>query len=170
MDDAPHVGQKAHVKHAVGLVEHQHFHLAQVDRALADVIEKPTRTGNHDLGAGPQSLQLRPHAYPAVDRDTAQGCLAAQVYERLVDLLGQLARGRHDQRADAAPGSLLQAMQDREGKRGGLARAGLRQTHHVASRHDRGNGLFLNGSRFLVTERVYTRGQPRAQVECCKSH
>ena len=49
--DAAHVGQEAHVKHAVRLVEHQHFDPAQVDGSLADMIEQATRAGNDDLDA-----------------------------------------------------------------------------------------------------------------------
>ncbi len=28
LDDAPHIGQEAHVEHAVGLIEHQHLDVA----------------------------------------------------------------------------------------------------------------------------------------------
>ena len=39
-------GQKAHVEHAVGLVEHQDLNLVQVAGALLDQVDQTTRRGN----------------------------------------------------------------------------------------------------------------------------
>ena len=50
-EDAPDVGDEAHVQHAIGLVEDEDLDAAEVDGALPDVVEQPTGRGHHDLGA-----------------------------------------------------------------------------------------------------------------------
>ena len=52
--------------------------LRQVDRALADVVEQAAGTGDDDLDAGAQVLDLRVHAHSAVDGDAAPFRLVAQ--------------------------------------------------------------------------------------------
>ena len=76
-DDAAHIGQEAHVEHAVGLVQHQHFDARQVDGALADMIEQATGAGHDDFGATPERGKLAAHADAAVDGDAAQAGAAA---------------------------------------------------------------------------------------------
>ena len=139
--------------------------LGQVHGALADVVEEPAGAGDHDLGAGAQGLQLRPEADAAVDGDAAQPRLSAQVGEGLVDLLGQLARGRDDQGAHAAARALFEALQDGKREGGRLAGAGLGQAHDVAAGHDGRDRLFLDGRRFTIAERGYARRKARAEVE-----
>ena len=51
--DPADVADESHVEHAVGLVQDEDLDPAQVDGALADVVEQPTRGGDHDLGAVP---------------------------------------------------------------------------------------------------------------------
>ncbi len=58
-ENAPDVGEKAHVEHLVGLVEHQHLQPAEVDGPLPDMVEEPPGTGDDDLGAALQLLHLR---------------------------------------------------------------------------------------------------------------
>ena len=50
-DDALDVWNEAHVEHAVGLIEHQHLDLRQVDGALLHVVEQAARRGHHDFDA-----------------------------------------------------------------------------------------------------------------------
>ncbi len=71
-EDAADVGQEAHVAHAVGLVQHQHLDLRQVDAALGDQVEQASGAGDDDLGAAAQRLHLRALAHAAVDGDAAQ--------------------------------------------------------------------------------------------------
>ena len=70
---------------------------------------------------------------------------ALVVVQGIASLLGQFAGGGHDQGAQGSAFALDQAVQDRQGKRGRLAGAGLGQAHDVAAFHDRGNGLGLDG-------------------------
>ena len=57
--DAPDGGQKAHVKHAVGFVEHEDFDFAQVDQLAGDEILQASGSCNHQAGAGAHRLNLR---------------------------------------------------------------------------------------------------------------
>jgi hypothetical protein len=50
-EDALDVGDEAHVQHAVGFVEHQHFDLGEGDALLLDVVEQAARRGDDDLAA-----------------------------------------------------------------------------------------------------------------------
>ena len=45
------VMDKAHVQHAVGLVEHQDLDLAQVQRTLASMVQQAARCGHQDVHA-----------------------------------------------------------------------------------------------------------------------
>jgi len=77
--------------------------------------------------------------------------VAAIVPQRLGYLNGQLARGRQDERSEAAAGSGAQAVQDRQGEGGGLAGARLGAADQIAPGEHAGDGPFLDGRRRLVT-------------------
>ena len=67
-----------------------------------------------------------------------------KVDERLVDLLGQLARGRDDQGAHAAARALLETLKNGQRKGRRLAGAGLGQAHDVTPGHDGRDRLLLD--------------------------
>ncbi len=71
--------------------------------------------------------------------------------KRLSHLKGQLAGGgQHERLGCGAGGVDFRQNRDRERRR--LAGAGLRQPHHVGTRHQRGDGRSLNPRRGLVTD------------------
>ncbi len=131
-EDAADVGQEAHVAHAVGLVQHQHLDVGEVDGLVAQQVEQASGAGDDDLCAAIELLDLGPLADAAVDGDAADAGAAAQLGGGLVDLLGQLAGRRHDQHADLAHRPFGQALQDGQHEGCGLAGAGLGQAQHVA--------------------------------------
>ncbi len=51
LEDAANVGQKAHIAHAIGFIQHQHFDMREVDMPVAEQIEQSAGTGHDDLGA-----------------------------------------------------------------------------------------------------------------------
>ena len=71
--DLADVRDEAHVEHPVGLVEDEDLDLAEVHRALADVVQQPARSGDEDLDAAPEQLDLRVDPGAAVDDRRAQG-------------------------------------------------------------------------------------------------
>ena len=165
LDDTPHIGQKAHVEHAVGLVQHEHLDAGQVHGALTDMIEKPAGAGHHNLRSGAQGLKLAPETNATVDGDAAQARLPTQDAKRLVNLLGQLARGRDDQCSHTAARALLETLKNGQRKSRRLAGAGLGQAHDVTPGHDGRDRLLLDRGRLDIAERGYARGNARAEVE-----
>ena len=145
VEELAHLGQEAHVGHAVGLVDHDRLHRGQVDFATLDEVLEPSGAGHEDVGAAPHRLQLRAEAGAAVHRGHAQLARAAQPRELTAHLRGQLARG-HEHEADgpvrvspAEPGD----HRDAEGE--GLARAGVGLARHVTAGHAVGDGHGLDG-------------------------
>jgi len=65
-DDAADARQEPHVEHAVALVEDEDLDLAEVDRALIEVIDQPAGASDDDVGPA-YGLDLRAHADAAVD-------------------------------------------------------------------------------------------------------
>ena len=170
LEDAPDVGQEAHVAHAVGLVQHQHFDAGEVDLAIADQVEQAARTGDDDLGAAAQRFDLGRLAHAAIDGDAAHLHALAQRDARLGDLFGQLARGRHDQHAHLAQRTFGQPLQDGQHEGRGLAGAGLSQAQHIAPLQDDGNGLLLDGRGRGIAHCLDARANARIEGKLFKIH
>ena len=66
-EDLADVADEAHVEHPVGLVEDEDLDPAQVDGALAGVVEQASGRGDHDLDATAQRADLAAEADAAVD-------------------------------------------------------------------------------------------------------
>ncbi|CFE00772.1 Uncharacterised protein [Bordetella pertussis] len=150
-DDAFEIGQKAHVEHAVGLVEHQDADLAEVDVLLLDVIEQAPRRGHQDFATAPQGFLLRTDVHAAEHHGAAQRRMQAVALDAFVNLVGQFPRGRENEgphrvarRRCAGIGQRHQAMQDRQRECRRLAGAGLGGAHHIAAFHYDRNRLRLN--------------------------
>ena len=158
--DALDVFGETHGEHLVGLVEHQVVHPRQVQRPAFEVVDDPAGGADHHLRTASQPGQLHAVGRPAVDRqhvDLRQ--MRAVAAERLGHLQGQLPGGREHQRLRRGALDVdLGQDRDREGRR--LAGAGLRQSHHVGTRHQRRDGRRLDGRRRLVAD-VADRPQDR---------
>ena len=100
--DAAHVGQKTHVEHAVGFVEHEKFHLVQLQRALFQMIEQSSGRGDDDVRAGAQFIVLLAVADAAEDDGDFQIGEAGEIAEGGFHLRGEFARGFEDEHARAA--------------------------------------------------------------------
>src|SRR5664280_2321324 len=91
LDDAPDVGQEAHVQHHVRFVEDKDLYPGEIDRTLADMVQQATRAGDDNVDAVPERIDLRVDADAAVDGENGEARLAAQVAEVLGDLFRQFA-------------------------------------------------------------------------------
>ena len=168
-------GQKAHVEHAVGLVEHQDLNLVQVAGTLLDKIDQTARRCDQDVAAVLEGSGLRLVAHAAHD---GHGDMAGDVGNfacDLVDLLGKLARGGDNEHHGAAAVALglfstatavaatalahglgrsdvLQIIHGRQQEGGRLAGAGLSGGKQVAAFEHHGNRTGLHGRRRRVAQ------------------
>ena len=108
------VGQEPQVEHLVGLVEHQHLHVRQVEVALLGQVEQSAGGADDHLDAAPQRLDLRLVGAPAVHGEHPRRVQCACRLEVAGHLHGQLA-GRHH-------GQGLRLARGREGVPAGVGR------------------------------------------------
>ncbi len=150
---------KTHVEHPVRLVEHEDLDVREVDRLLLEVIEQAARRRDDDVHAAPELVDL------GIDPDAAEHDhrlelqVLAVVTDAFLDLGGEFARRREDQRADHGLDARRvmgmraggEPMKDRQGETGGLAGAGLRAGKQVTAAEHGRNGLPLDrGGRFVA--------------------
>ena len=74
LDNAPHVGQKAHVEHAVAFVEHQDLDRVEFGITLLDEVEQTAWRCHQNLYAVFQGLDLAVRADSAIDGRAPELC------------------------------------------------------------------------------------------------
>ena len=89
--------QEAHVGHTVGLVDDNEFDVAQFAAAASDQVFESTRTGNKNVNALFESLDISFDAGSTEDRNDGSVLCRSQRFEFIFDLRGQLASRRQDQ-------------------------------------------------------------------------
>ena len=142
--DALDVGQKAHVQHAVRLVEHQVIDVVKAQRAATEVVQHAARRADHDVGASLQVFELASVAGAAVDGGDADALdVLRNLAQLFADLDRQLARRGEHQRLRVRQ-RLVDALDQWDAKRGGLTRAGLRLADDVAAVQQERNDPRLN--------------------------
>ena len=92
-EDAPDRGEKAHVGHAVGLVDDDEIDVIERHQTRLDQILEPAGACHDEFGAGVERLALRAVADPAVHGDDIVEATANERPQLAGDLLGQLAVG-----------------------------------------------------------------------------
>ncbi len=149
LDDALDVGKEAQVEHAVGLVQDQHGHLAEVEVLLVHQVEEAAGRADDDVDALLERLDLGLVRAPAVDGEDARAQLAAGDDEVLGHLEGQLARRDDDEPAGllAVLAGLADALQHRHAEGVGLAGACARLADDILSADRERKGHLLNGER-----------------------
>ncbi len=143
------------IQHAIGLVQHQHLQLAQLQRVLGVQVEQSPGRGDQYVGAPAQCHHLRIEADSTIGDGDAQWQVSTIVAQLVADLLGQFARGREHQGAHAVGGgrcAVTESLQQRQRKAGGLAGAGLRGGDQITSSQDQRNGLRLYRRGCLVVQ------------------
>jgi hypothetical protein len=146
------VVDETHAQHLVRLVQHQRAQLAETEGAAAHVIHHATRRAHHHVHAAGQHPQLHAVVLATVDRQHVQvrqlGCIAL---ERFGHLDREFARGREHQHLGRAH-LHVDAREQWQRERSGLAGAGLRLAEQVAPFEQRWNGAGLDGRRDLVAD------------------
>ena len=152
-DDLAHGRPEAHVEHAVGFVEHEHFHAAQMRGTLVHKVDQAARRGDEHVDAAVERLDLRVVGNAADYGEDAMVRVLGDGAAHLADLLGKLARGGYHQheRSLVALG-MPELVHGGQAERGGLARAGLRGGDQVAAFEHLGDGLLLHRGGGAVTQ------------------
>ena len=120
--------QKAHVEHAIDLVEHENVDIAQTDRSLFEIVDQAARSGDNDIDSPFEFAALQAVAYPAKNRDRAKIGETREIPEGGLHLGGEFARGlKHEDPSVAGAASRMadQPGEDGQGKGGGLPSPGL---------------------------------------------
>ncbi len=172
-----HVVNEAHVQHAVGFIEHQDLHLAQIEVALIGQVEQAARGSHQHIHSLAEFLDLRIHAHTTKDHGGFELQMLAVGFDRFFHLGSQLAGGGEHQgphRAGlTALGSfpaVLQAVQHGQRESGGLASARLSARQQIAAGQHGWNGLGLNGSGGVVALLAYGVKNGRGQFQFFECH
>ncbi len=173
------VVDEAHVEHPVGLVEHEDFHMGQIDGVLAGQIEQAAGAGDEYVKPLGQGLDLRIHADAAEDHRAFQRQVTGVELEAVVYLGGELTGRRQHQNAGLLGAVAVfavrvavgeQQFEHRKGEAARLAGAGLGGNHQVAALQHGGNGPLLHGGRLGVTGGLDGTGQSLGETEGSKGH
>jgi hypothetical protein len=89
--DAAHVGEKAHVEHAVGFVEHEVLDVIELAGAAFDVVEQTTGSGDDDVEAGAEGIHLAAITDATVKNRGAEIGKASEITDGGLDLGGEFA-------------------------------------------------------------------------------
>mmetsp|Transcript_24988 Transcript_24988/g.59491 ORF Transcript_24988/g.59491 Transcript_24988/m.59491 type:complete len:444 (-) Transcript_24988:978-2309(-) len=146
--DTENLRLKAHVEHAVRLVEDQIGRPLAGARLHLDEVDEPPGGADRHVRAGLQVLELLVLAEPAEGRDAAEAVRLAELPCLLVYLLRELARRGDDDPDGALPFLKLRLVHDvhqhRQHKRCRLPRARLGDAQDVAAGEHRWDGLSLD--------------------------
>ncbi len=155
---------EAHVEHAVGFVQHQRAHRAQVQRALACQLLHAAGCADHHMRVMAfQRRQLRAQRHAAHQQQQLQvGDAGGQLADLLADLVGQFAGRAQHQRLHADQAG-VDGLQQAQAEGGGLAAAGRRLCDHIAAIQDGRQALRLHGREGGVAEGIQAGLQGRAQ-------
>ena len=162
--DAADRPDEAEIEHLVDLVENEEFDGVQIADARVEMIDQAPRRRHQHVEPARQRADLRAVRHAAEDDGDVERQAGREVAEALRDLAGEFARrGEHENARPAARrGPLVgdEAVEDRQREGRRLAGAGLGDADQVASVHQDGNGLSLNGGRLGVAH-LGQRGHER---------
>ena len=169
-EDAPDVGQEAHVEHPVRFVEHEVLECIELCVGRAHVIEQPARRRDDHVDASAERVLLRTHPHPAVDGCPGERGVNGKRIEVFEDLRRELPRRREHQRARDAARPSNEAVKDRQQERRRLAAARLRAREQIASLQGGRNRLLLNRRRTNEPELADTLEQVRMKAQRGERH
>ena len=154
---------EAHVEHAVGFVQHQRAHLAQVQRVLLHQFQHAAGRADHHVRRMRERGELRTQRNAAAEHRQFQvGDAGRQLAQLLADLVGEFAGGAEHQGLGARGGG-VDALQQAQPECRGLAAAGRRLRDQVAAFEHGGQGLRLDRGQRGVVECVQARFQGRIE-------
>ena len=175
LQDARDVREKAHVEHAVGFVEDDHFDLRELYGLLFDVVEETPRRRREDFDPAAKHVGLRTNVDAPVDDPHAKRRVLGVGFEVFRHLDGEFARRRQNEGAHwmargrhRRVGLRKNAREKRQPEARGLPGPRLRRPHHVAPCEHDGDGLFLNRRGRLVAHAFNGRKETRIKMKIGK--
>jgi hypothetical protein len=134
------------------------------------VILNAARRSDDGVHAAAQLLQLKVHAGAAVNGQHVEAFEVARVgLHRLGDLDRELARRRQHEQLRLRTRD-VDAAEQRQRERRGLARTGLRLAQHVAAREQRGYRRLLDRRRRFVADGAHGGEHGFAQAETVEGY
>src|SRR5690606_9656700 len=125
---------KAHVEHAVGFIQHHHFHFFEVDGALTVHVQQTPRRCHQHIHTLNQTLFLSLFFHTTIHRQRRQSGVLTVLCHFVCHLNRQLA-SRHQNQGTNAFFTLrftsLQFVQNRQHETGGFTRPGLRRSDQI---------------------------------------
>jgi hypothetical protein len=134
------------------------------------VVEEPARRRDDDVDASAERGLLRAHADTAIHRGAGEAREAGKIPAMLVDLRGQLPRGRDDERARDAARLAVDVLQDREQECRRLAAARHGAGEDVPAIHRRGDRVLLDRGRHRESHLVDAAQEVGVKVERGEGH
>ena len=104
--DESQVGDKTHVEHAVGLIDHQHFNRFEAVDLLLEVVDQASRGADDDIRAVAQGIALLHVIHAAIDGLDCKTAMLAQKLGIIFNLDNEFPGWRQDQCAGILAGSV----------------------------------------------------------------
>ena len=142
---------EAEIEHPIGLVHHHHLDGPEAHRLLLHEIDQPARGRDDDIYPFFELTALFFIIDPAIDQRGAQARMSPDLHRVLVNLDGQLTRGRQNDGPRVLCPSFQvriageQAVEERDQKSRRLAGAGLGLSGNVPALQRQRQGHGLNG-------------------------
>ena len=172
-----HIVDEAHVEHAVGFVQHQHLNAGEVHETLLLQIQQTPGGGHEHVDAALDAVNLRVHAHATEDHGGVQVKVLAVFAHGFLNLRREFACRRQHQGADGLATELAarglafgQTVQQRQGKGGGFAGAGLCAGQQVVAREHERNGLGLDRRRLGIALFLHGLENGRSQLQFVECH
>jgi hypothetical protein len=169
-EDAADIGQKAHVEHAVGFVQHEVLDAVQTRRARAQMVEQAARSGDDEVDPRAQRLLLGPHSDAADDDRGAERRAVREAADFVEDLRRKLTRRSEHEGPGSAALAGEQVVEDGQQERGGLAAAGGRAAEHVAAFEGGDDRMLLDGRGRGESTRFDGTQEARVKPERRETH
>merc|ERR1711963_880973 len=175
-DDVADLRFETHIQHAISLIHHKEADFREGDTSTLEHVVEATGGGDDDVAALLQLAELRTDIRTTIGDAATERRTVAELAGFKMNLLRQFASGRHNQgdrvglSATATTIGFLRRFgatirivftetgQGREKEGSCLSRSSLGTGHQIASSHNNGKSVLLDGGGNLVTRQVDVAG------------